>query len=77
MVTNYKEILNKLDNLSPNGDWQQIWDALYWRFIDLNREIFAKNIRMKFMVSMLDKMQDEKRINHFKIANEYLDSLDK
>jgi len=61
----------------PNGDWQQIWDALYWRFIDLNREIFAKNIRMKFMVSMLDKMQDEKRINHFKIANEYLDSLDK
>jgi deoxyribodipyrimidine photolyase-related protein len=60
----------------PNGDWQQIWDALYWRFIDLNRELFAKNIRMKFMVSMLDKMPDEKRINHFKIANEYLDSLD-
>jgi len=61
----------------PNGEWQKIWDALYWRFINLNREIFAKNIRMKFMVSMLDKMSEDKKTNHFKIANEYLDSLDK
>jgi len=61
----------------PKGDWQQTWDALYWRFIDLQREIFNKNIRMKFMVTMLDKMPEEKRLNHFKIANEYLDSLDK
>ena len=61
----------------PKGDWQQTWDALYWRFIDLQRDIFNKNIRMKFMVTMLDKMPEEKRLNHFKIANEYLDSLDK
>jgi deoxyribodipyrimidine photolyase-related protein len=61
----------------PNGEWQKIWDALYWRFINLNREIFAKNIRMKFMVSMLDKMSEDKKTNHFKIANDYLDSLDK
>ena len=61
----------------PKGDWQQTWDALYWRFIDLQREIFNKNIRMKFMVTMLDKMPEEKRLNHFKVANEYLDSLDK
>ena len=61
----------------PNGEWQKIWDALYWRFINLNREIFAKNIRMKFMVSMLDKMSEDKKANHFKVANEYLESLDK
>ena len=61
----------------PKGDWQQTWDALYWRFIDLQRDVFNKNIRMKFMVTMLDKMPEEKRLNHFKIANEYLDSLDK
>ena len=59
----------------PNGEWQKIWDALYWRFINLNREIFVKNIRMKFMVSMLDKMSDDKKTNHFKIANEYLESV--
>ena len=32
---------------------------------------------MKFMVSMLDKMSEDKKTNYFKIANEYLDSLDK
>ena len=61
----------------PNGEWQKIWDGLYWRFIDLNRELFVKNIRMKFMVSMLDKMSDEKRENHFQNASDFLDSLDK
>jgi len=60
----------------PNGEWQKIWDALYWRFIDLNRELFLKNIRMKFMVTMLDKMPDEKRESHFYTAEEYLQSLD-
>jgi deoxyribodipyrimidine photolyase-related protein len=60
----------------PDGDWRQIWDGLYWRFIDLNRELFNKNIRMKFMVNMLDKMPPEKRGSHFKIAQSYLSKLD-
>ena len=60
----------------PDGDWRQIWDGLYWRFIDLNRELFNKNIRMKFMVNMLDKMTPEKKESHFKIAKSYLSKLD-
>ena len=60
----------------PDGNWRQIWDGLYWRFIDLNRELFNKNIRMKFMVNMLDKMTPEKRESHFKIAKSYLSKLD-
>ena len=54
------------------GDWQKIWDGLYWRFISNQRNLFEKNIRMKFMVSILDKMSNEKRQNHFKIAENYL-----
>jgi len=60
----------------PDGDWRKIWDGLYWRFIDLNRELFNKNIRMKFMVNMLDKMTPEKKESHFKIAKSYLSKLD-
>ena len=60
----------------PDGDWRQIWDGLYWRFIDLNRELFNKNIRMKFMVNMLDKMTPEKKESHFKITKSYLSKLD-
>ena len=67
--------IKKMSNY-PNGKWQGIWDALYWRFIDQNRSIFAKNIRMKFMISLLDKMPDEKKSNHFNVANNFLESLD-
>jgi deoxyribodipyrimidine photolyase-related protein len=59
----------------PIGEWQNIWDALYWRFINLNRELFVKNIRMKFMVSMFDKMSEDKKNNHLQIANDYLKSI--
>jgi deoxyribodipyrimidine photolyase-related protein len=61
----------------PDGDWRKIWDGLYWRFIDLNRDLFNKNVRMKFMVNMLDKMNPEKKQNHFNTANLYLAALDK
>lgn len=61
----------------PDGDWRKIWDGLYWRFIDLNRDLFNKNIRMKFMVNMLDKMTTEKKESHFNTANSYLSELDK
>ena len=61
----------------PDGDWRKIWDGLYWRFIDLNRDLFNKNVRMKFMVNMLDKMNPEKKQNHFSTANLYLAALDK
>lgn len=59
-----------------SGEWQKTWDALYWRFIGVNRDLFSKNIRMKFMVSMLDKMSDDKRQAHFTTAQAFLDKLD-
>ena len=61
----------------PDGNWRKIWDGLYWRFIDLNRDLFNKNIRMKFMVNMLDKMTPEKKELHFNTANSYLSELDR
>lgn len=59
----------------PKGQWQSIWDALYWRFIDKNRAIFAQNIRMKFMISLLDKMPVDKKANHMQLADNYLSTL--
>ena len=37
------------------GRWSGVWDALYWEFINSNREFFLKNHRMAMMVSMYDK----------------------
>ncbi len=43
------------------GAWSEIWDALYWRFIDDFREMIAANPRSSMMVSLYDRMNDEKK----------------
>lgn len=30
----------------PKGDWQEIWDALFWRFMDKHRAFFLSNPRL-------------------------------
>lgn len=30
----------------PKGDWQATWDALFWRFLHVNRDFFLKNPRL-------------------------------
>ena len=66
--------LRKMSNYK-NGSWQEVWDALYWNFIDKNRDVFIKNPRMKFMVSMYDKMNDEKKLIIKKQSIQFLNNL--
>ncbi len=58
------------------GDWQPIWDGLFWRFMHVHREFFKSNPRISMLVNMFDKMTPEKRNTHLKNAEEYLASLD-
>lgn len=60
----------------PKGDWCDIWDGLYWTFIEDHREFFAKQYRLSMMVRMLDKMSSEKRDSHRKNAGDFLKSLE-
>ena len=41
-------------------EWCDIWDGLYWTFIEKNKEMFAKNPRMRMMVSQLDRIADNR-----------------
>ena len=41
------------------GSWCGDWDALYWTFLDNNRDKLSDNHRMGFMYSLLDKKGDE------------------
>ncbi|MBC7428806.1 MAG: cryptochrome/photolyase family protein [Bacteriovorax sp.] len=50
------------------GEWSEEMDALYWSFIDKNREFFNKNPRLSMMVNLFDKMSDEKKKNHLMLA---------
>lgn len=64
----------KMSNYSK-GPWCEIWDGLFWRFIDLHRDFFLKNPRLSMMVRTFDKMDSSKQVNHLKVAEQYLDKL--
>jgi deoxyribodipyrimidine photolyase-related protein len=56
------------------GPWCEIWDALYWRFMNKHRSFFAGNARMGVMVSQLDKM-GSKLDKHLAVAEKFLKEL--
>jgi deoxyribodipyrimidine photolyase-related protein len=61
----------------PKGEWCDIWDALYWRFIHKHRETFKNNPRMSLMVNILNK-KDKNDLNHLlDTAENYLTNLHK
>ena len=49
------------------GEWCGIWDALYWNFINENRDFFRKNPRTSMMINMYDKKSKEVKNNYLKI----------
>lgn len=54
------------------GDWCEIWDGLFWRFIGKHSEFFSKNYRMSMMVKTYEKMDAEKKKNHIKAAEDFI-----
>ena len=58
------------------GDWSEIWDGLYWRWVWNHSTELAKNPRWAMMCSMAKKMDPAKRTKHLEVAETYLASLD-
>ena len=61
----------------PKGEWVDVLNGLYWRFIKEHREVFASNQRMAVMVSMLDKMDPCKKEGLFRKANQFINQVTK
>jgi len=57
------------------GEWQVIWDGLFWHFMDKHRAFFLKNPRLGMLVRTFDKMSEDKKQEHLKKALNYLNSL--
>ena len=45
-------------------------------FINFKKKTLENNIRMKFMINLLDKMNPDKKRDHFENAKLFLNSLD-
>ena len=59
----------------PKGDWQAVWDGLFWRFMHVHRDFFLRNPRLGMLVKTFDKMPEQKRQLHVDNADRYLDAL--
>lgn len=66
--------LMKMGNYEK-GDWQETWDGLFWRFMDVHREFFLSNPRLGMLIRTFDKMSDEKQKAHIDAAEEFLGKL--
>lgn len=66
--------LKKMSN-EASGPWCEIWDGLFWSFIDEHSAFFLKNPRLSMMVRTWEKMNGDKRENHLRTAQDFLEKL--
>lgn len=58
----------------PKGQWQDIWNSLYWRFIHRHRGIL-NNQRMSVMTAYLNRIGKRELRTHLNRAGKFLDRL--
>jgi deoxyribodipyrimidine photolyase-related protein len=59
----------------PAGPWCDMWDGLFWRFIEKHRGYFQKNPRLKPLVRILNRMPTERLRQLVGSAEEFLIGL--
>lgn len=57
----------------PVGDWCDIWDGLYWRFIERHQTFFASSPRMSVMVGGLQRLEPARKMRIFRAAEEFIE----
>ncbi|WP_166333780.1 cryptochrome/photolyase family protein [Sphingobacterium chungjuense] len=57
------------------GQWQETWDALFWRFMHQHRDVLSKNPRLGMLIGTFDKMDSEKRKKHLDLSAAFLRQL--
>jgi len=68
--------LMKMSNY-PKGEWQKTWNALFWRFMHVHRDLFTKNPRLGMLIKNFDKKPQEQQQQLLDTANHYLSELDR
>ncbi|NND88222.1 MAG: cryptochrome/photolyase family protein [Flavobacteriaceae bacterium] len=58
------------------GEWQEVWDGLFWRFMHVHRDFFQSNPRLGMLVGMFDKMSDSKQKQHLNNAKNFISTID-
>ncbi|MEO0476453.1 MAG: cryptochrome/photolyase family protein [Planctomycetota bacterium] len=67
--------LIKMSDAYKKGEWCDVADGLYWRFIKRHRGFFESNPRMSVMPRSLDKMKAERKELIFNAAEAFLEQV--
>lgn len=65
----------KMSNF-PKGEWTEIWDALFWRFMTVHDHVFSEQPRWSMLLSTWNKKSPEQREHLLSTAEDFLQSLD-
>ena len=66
--------IKKMSNYKSE-DWCSTWDSLFWTFIDDYKNTFKEQYRLSMILRNLERMDQEKKINHRRIADEFISKL--
>ena len=64
-----------MSNIKRDKEWDVVWDALYYNFIDKNYDILKKNYFTARQVRHYDNKTDDVKQKYKKIATKYLTEL--
>jgi deoxyribodipyrimidine photolyase-related protein len=65
--------IRKMSNYNyKNSNWFELWDSLYWNFINKHKNILSKIYATAVQVRLLTNMTKEKLKNYLYIANKIL-----
>lgn len=62
----------KMSNYPKGKDWALIWDSLFWRFMDKNKQKMIKNPRLGMLIKNFENKDLSEKQNLFKRADDYL-----
>lgn len=74
-ISSSNYILKMSNDYKKSEPWCEVWDALYWSFLDKYHQLFDKNPRMKMQISLLNRMDKEKLQKHLSIAKSFKEEL--
>lgn len=57
----------------PAGEWCDVWDGLYWRFVDRHRELLGRNPRTSFLPRAYDRLDTQGRNRKIELARQFLE----
>jgi deoxyribodipyrimidine photolyase-related protein len=66
--------IRKMSNY-PKGEWEKVWDGLFWRFIDKHQEFFKSNSRTSMLFYSYNRMSEDKKLLHITNAEEFMKSI--